>query len=282
MIILEGLVLLGYSRGWGFGITVRLYCMAVFAILIISVPFCHKEMLGHIRVGKKINRNVVFILSATVITVFAILFLIKPDTSSDFTADAVNTILSTDTVLKYDYLTGFPLTAEPSWKAKLDFLPFLYSALAKIFHLDAGNVVYNSGPVWAMMLYIMVYGLWADELYKDDINAGLKKAFFVSGVVILSFCGAFSAMSIYYYQTFEGFRGEPVCYGVLIPFCIYELLIFYRNKKWQSIIYFMMAAVSAVLVTTPAKGIVPCIIIFAAGSLVAMGYKLRRCVKCLQ
>ena len=282
MMILEGLVLLSYRQAWGFNITVRLYCAVVLLILLISVPLCYKKIMGHIKVGKRINPNAVFILCATVFTVFVVLFLRKPDTSADFTADAVNTILSTDTVLKYDYLTGYPLTAEPSWKAKLDFLPFLYGALARIFNLDAVDVVYNCAPVWAMSLYLMVYGLWAAELYKDDKNAELKKAFFVAGVCILSFCGAFSAKSIFYYQTFEGFRGEPVCYGVLMPFCIYELLTLYRNKKWQSVIYFMMAVASAVLVTTPAKGLVPSIIIFAAGSLVAIGYRLRRCVKCLQ
>ena len=282
MIISQTTVLICYYLGFSFGTYVRILCMVMILLLILSLFICQKEILYHIRIRKKVNKNAVAIIVFMGAIEFLALILLMPDVAGDFTADSVNTLLATNTIFGYDYLTGFPLSGEPTIKMQLDGLPFLYGAMARVFHTKGISIVYDCAPIWAMSLCLMVYGLWAGALYGRGNNEELKRAIFVAGVCAVSLCGAFSAKSLFYYQTFEGFRGEPICDGIIVPFCLYELFELYRNKKWQSVVYIVAAVLAAMLVTTPAKGLVPCAIIITAGTLVAAGYRLRRYVKCLQ
>jgi hypothetical protein len=282
MITSQVVVLICYYSGFTFSTYVRLMCMIMVLVLILSLFICQKDVLYHIKIRKKVNRNAVVVIVLMGAIEFLALLILMPDVAGDFTADAVNTLLTTDTIFGYDYLTGYPLSGEPSVKLQLDGLPFLYAGMAKIFHAKGITIVYDCAPIWAMTLCLMVYGLWAGALYGRDNNDELKRAIFVAGVCAVSICGAFSAKSLFYYQTFEGFRGEPICDGIIVPFCLYELFELYRNKKWQSVVYIVVAVLSAMLVTTPAKGLVPCAIIITAATVVALGYRLRRYVKCLQ
>lgn len=276
---LEAFVLTGYSMGLGFKLVVKMFCF--FQLLLCSLIgfIFRKDIIKQLIIEKPVSHIAIGCIVGLFLINSLVFILVEPNISGDYTAESVNTLLTTDRMFEYDYLTGMPLTGEVSIKDKLDELPFLYGSIAYIFDVETDELIYHSIPIWGMALCLMVYILWAGVLYDGDENSSIRKIMFVGAVSAICLCGAFSADCLFYYQIFEGFRGESICYGIIVPYCVYELLQLLRNKKWQSFIYILMAVFSAVLITSPAKALIPCTIVISTGCLIALGYRLGRYVK---
>ena len=98
MIISQTTVLICYYLGFSFGTYVRILCMVMILLLILSLFICQKEFLYHIRIRKKVNKNAVAIIVFMGAIEFLALILLMPDVAGDFTADSVNTLLATNTI----------------------------------------------------------------------------------------------------------------------------------------------------------------------------------------
>lgn len=148
------------------------------------------------------------------------LFLYVPAVGADTTVETVYATLLTDTVFRYNPVTGSALQFGMYPVYKLASLPLLYSACINFCRLDVRLFLHILIPVWILLLNYL-------------LTAGLSRLFFKGQkekqYIFLLFYGLLNVMGDYHETTYaylllhEGWKGSAVSSAVIVPFALYLL-----------------------------------------------------------
>ena len=279
-ILWEADILLCDALHLDFYFTVKMFSALLFTLFVFSLVLCRKEIHDRLIMNEVIQWYPVIIIGIVVLIQIVVFIFISPDTKGNNIIETVNTCIETGTVYQYDPLTGAPLENELTFEEKLVSLPYFYAYICELFGAKSSIVVYRCMPMCIMFFSIMVYSLWADSFFVNDSRKIVKMAYFIAGVGLVFLCGSFAGDSLFYYQMQKGYTGETICFSVFVPFVMYECYVCIAEKKWQSIVYLFIVLMDSLFISDYQKGIVPLGISLVICCLIAIGYRIRRYVKC--
>lgn len=263
-----------------FKLVAYFYTAFLLAIVVLAAFVSIKKLVAGNFLNNPIDKWIVaFVLATIVLEVICIIFVV-PDNTGDYTVETVNTTLSTNTIYNYNPMTGARFANEMTFRGKLVSLPLFYAYLAYLFSGNVPFLVYKCITVWGILLKTMCFFLWGKTLFGKSEQRDRQIAFFVVGLGILNLCGLFSVKSIFYYQIFRGFRGEAICHGILIPYCLYAYYMVVTEKQVKNIAYLIMAVAATIAMVDIQKGLMPCLFSLIICLLITGGYRFRRWIKC--
>lgn len=150
-----------------------------------------------------------------------------PDVTGDFTLETVNTTLETDSIYQYNSLTGMVIEEGMPIRQQILTLPFLLAFLSDIFRIDAAVLLYRLFPCYVLLLTALVYSCWGRLIFPGQ--SGRQYGFlFVISLLILA--GDYAGLAPAALILHQGFTGNAVCAGVVLPFSMYLCM----GKKWFS------------------------------------------------
>lgn len=282
LLLWEAIILPSIKLLASFAVVSVTYSIILIGIVVLSLILARKFIAQNMRVSEPISPVPVIIIGIILGIQIAFFFLFYPDRNYDFTLETVNTTLESDLIYENHPGMGSTFLYGITFRGKIVTFPLFIAYLAKLFPGNVPCLVYRSIPTWTLFCSFMVYGLWAKALFTEDKQGKKKGTFFLLGVGLLNIFGSFSKDCIFYYQMFRGFSGDTFCYTVLIPYAVYRSFQLFYNKKYGSVIYIMMVAMTCLCVTDVKKGFVPMIICMVISGIVALGYRIRRWLKCRQ
>lgn len=280
VLILWSVVLNAFDlMGFSFSTISRIFTIILLIIFFLSLLICRTEIRQQLKMDRGISVVAVLIVSVTYLIMFVCLFLISPDTDYSCTVETVNSLRITNDAFSFNPYTGQPVESV-SILERLNSLPYFYGYIAEVFNAKTSSVLYRAIPAWVMALSFMAYSEWAEFFFGKEKKQRFGIAFFICGLGIINLCGTFSANSVYYCQMLKGFTGEALCFGTIIPFCVSECFVHLRNKKHLSGIYILMCIVTASNAGGLEKGFIPVVTTVCICVGIALGYRLRRYLKC--
>lgn len=148
-----------------------------------------------------------------------------PDLTGDFTLETVNTTLATDRIYAYNSLTGQVIEAGMPIRQQILTMPFFLAFLSHVFRVDAAVLLYQIIPCYVLALAVLVYSRWGAILFPKQ--TGRQFGFlFVIGILLLA--GDYARLAPAALILHQGFTGNALCAGVIIPFAICQCM----RKKW--------------------------------------------------
>ena len=148
-----------------------------------------------------------------------------PDLTGDFTLETVNTTLATDSIYEYNSLTGQVIEEGMPIRQQILTLPFFLAFLSKVFGIDAAGLLYQIFPCYVLILIALVYSRWGTLLFPNQAGRQKGFLFIVSFLLLVGDYGRFAPAALILHQ---GFTGNAVCVGVVLPFAIYLCM----RGKW--------------------------------------------------
>ena len=190
-----------------------------------------------------------------------------PDVRGDFTMETLRTTLETDTIYEYNSLTGLKLSEGMPIRQQILTVPFFLAFLTDFFHLPATLLVYRIFPCIVLLWTALVYARWGSLLFSKQRE---KESAFLFLVCVLLLAGDYAALAPASLLLHQGFTGNAVCAGVVLPFVMYLCM----KKKWLAAVYGAAAEVFLVWTTYGLGFSAWCILIF--GILGISGYLLKK------
>ena len=215
---------------------------------------------------------VIIIIALQVVCIFCI----QPDTSGDFSAETINVTLTNDSMYEINPMTGREFLSGMTFRGKMVTLPLFYAYIAKLFGYDSITTAYRVIPVWGLYLNMIVYYLWACMLFPDKNKNNNSKTMFLLGVGVLNIAGLFSKNSLFYCILLRGFRGETICYALVVPFIAYACFEAWKHKDYYMYVYVVMALASTCVLADIQVGLMSCAMSLLLCLLIALGYRIRR------
>lgn len=174
------------------------------------------------------DRESVLFCTLTLLVIFLCLarIWVEPaDTAGDFTLETVRTTLETDSIYQYNSLTGQRIEEGMPIRQQLLTLPFFLAFLSKWLSVDVPLLVYRFFPCFVLLLSLLVYGRWAEFLFPSQRK---KQSGFLFLVSFLILAGDYAKLSPAALLLHQGFTGNALCAGVILPFAICLCM----KKKW--------------------------------------------------
>lgn len=148
-----------------------------------------------------------------------------PDVTGDFTLETIQTTLSTDSIYQYNSLTGMAIEEGMPIRQQILTMPFFLAFLSDVFKVEASVLLYKIFPCYTLLLTILVYTRWAGVLFVKQRERQTGFLFIIS---VLLFLGDYAQAAPAALMLHQGYTGNAVCAGVVIPFAIYACM----SKKW--------------------------------------------------
>lgn len=292
LVIFEGFVLVAQRINLSFNRMCIFYSVLLILIVAINAVFLSKRIYENLVVKEPISIEPIVMIVVIILIQVAGFFILMPDVTADYTLETVNTTIVSDSIYKYNPGTGKVFQNGLTLRGGIVTLPIFYAYLEKVFnHVSisgndfTGNIaclIYRAIPTWGLLLSFICYGTWANYLFKKDKRIQLKVAIFLTGLGLLNICGMFSKNCIFYNQMFRGFRGETICFSVIIPYAIYCLMKMINNKNNVKWINVLLALLCTVMLVDYQKGFVPTVIAILICIAIHFINRLGRWLKCRQ
>ncbi len=197
------------------------------------------------------------VLTAAVLALCVVRILTgAPDVTGDFTLETVNTTLDTDSIYQYNSLTGIIVEEGMPIRQQILTLPFFLAFLSDVFRMDATVLLYQFFPCYVLLLTALVYSRWGRLVFSGQ--SGRQKGF-VFIVSLLIFVGDYARLSPAALLLHQGFTGNAVCAGVVIPFAIYLCM----REKWL-LVLLCIGAELFLIWTTYGLGFCVCVLLLFA------------------
>ena len=159
------------------------------------------------------------ILTLAVILLCCVRIWMEPaDTAGDFTLETIRTTLETDSIYQYNSLTGQRIEEGMPIRQQLLTLPFFLAFLSKWLSMDATLLVYRFFPCFVLLLSLLVYGRWGAFLFPRQRQ---KQSGFLFVISFMILAGDYARLAPAAILLHQGFTGNAVCVGVILPFTIY-------------------------------------------------------------
>lgn len=263
-----------------FGVLVRLYSVFLCALLLATFIMFGSAIRESIHVNEVPSvRNVLSIMAVLFIQFIAI-FITFPDNRFDYTVEMINTTITTNHIYLTHPGTGSALMLGMKPNGKIVTLPLFYSFLMKIMGGSPLVLTYKIIPVWTLLLSYCSYALLAKALFEGRKAEKGKVVFFLVALGALNLLGTLSSGSIFYYQLYRGFRGETICYSVLLPYVLYLMHRIMIKSDYKSIFILIMVLFSSLALCWYSTGFVPLFIGIVICLIVFAGYRIKRRVRC--
>lgn len=146
--------------------------------------------------------------------------------TGDMTAEAVNTILATDTVCQVNPMTGQAYVQGMPMRLKILCLPTFYAFFCKLLHVSATQLVWVAVPVITLLLSYFAFATVAKALFAEDAR---KRGIFLIFVVLILWVGNYMYGMDGFAVQYAGFRGVSIRMAVLLPYTFGLIL----RKKWR-------------------------------------------------
>ena len=148
-----------------------------------------------------------------------------PDVTGDFTLETIRTTLQTDSIYQYNSLTGQILEEGMPLRKQILTLPFFQAFLSEFFDIEVTLLLYKIFPCYTLFLTILVYSRFAGTLLVKQKDHQMIFMFII-GFMLLVGDYAYAAPGAL--MLHQGFTGNAICAGVIIPFAVYACM----NRKW--------------------------------------------------
>lgn len=186
-----------------------------------------ERLKGFCRSWGQNRESLIFSIAVLVLLLLCVTRILTetPDISDDFTLETMKTTLSTDTIYQYNSLTGMVIEEGMPIRQQILTLPFFLAFLSDIFHVDAAALLYKIFPCYVLVLALLVYGRWASFLFQKQRE---RQSGFLMLVSLLILVGDYAGMAPASLMLHQGFTGNALCAGVVIPFAICLCM----QKRW--------------------------------------------------
>ena len=166
-----------------------------------------------------------FLTFAVVLLCILRIFTETPDIRGDFTLETMRTTLSTNTIYQYDSFTGMVIEEGMPIRQQVLTLPFFLAFLSHVFRVEETLLLYRIFPCFVLVLALLVYGRWGGILFPSQRQ---KQIGFLLVVSVMLLAGDYTDMAPGTLLLHQGFTGNGVCAGFVIPYAIYLCM----RKKW--------------------------------------------------
>lgn len=265
-----------------FHITCRMFSLFLLAVIVLALLFNGKRMAKNIRINNPVDLkpciHVLLILAIQIIC----FFVLMPDKTMDQTIETVNMTLASDSFYGNHPGTGEAYTGGMTVRGVFVSLPYFFSYVYSLFEGNTACFVYRAMPMWSLFLSFICYGLWARLLFENEERIDGKISIFLTGLGLLNLSGMFSKDCIFYSQMFRGFRGETICFVMILPYCIYVLLEMICKKNNKKVIYIIMALLAELTIADHEKCFIPTIACILLGIIMCQCVRFWRWIKCRQ
>lgn len=148
--------------------------------------------------------------------------------TGDMTVETVNTMLITDTIYRFNPMTGQPYVLGMPLRLKLLCLPTLYAILCELFGMNAAYLVWRVVPVLVLLCSYLAFAAVAKALFP----AGHKqRALFLVLVALLMWVGTNAYGMDGFGLQYSAWRGVSLRAGILLPYTFSLLL----RKSWRPV-----------------------------------------------
>lgn len=148
-----------------------------------------------------------------------------PDVTGDFTLETIRTTLQTDSIYQYNSLTGQVLEEGMPIRQQILTLPFFQAFLSVFFNVEVTLILYKIFPCYTLFLTLLVYSRFAGTLFLKQKEHQMIFMFIISFMLLV---GDYAYAAPAALMLHQGFTGNAMCAGVIIPFGIYACI----NRKW--------------------------------------------------
>lgn len=167
-----------------------------------------------------------YLLTFVVILLCCVRIWVEPaDTAGDFTLETIRTTMEKDSIYQYNSLTGQQLAEGMPIRQQLLTLPFFLAFLSGWISVDAPLLAYRIFPCFVLLLSLLVYGRWGAFLFPRQRQ---KQSGFLFVVSFLILAGDYARLAPSALLLHQGFTGNALCAGVILPFVIYLCM----KGKW--------------------------------------------------
>lgn len=149
--------------------------------------------------------------------------------AGDMTLETVQSFLEHDSLYRVHPLTGQPYEVGVPLRIQILCLPTLYASICSAFGLAPKAVVWTLMPIYFLLCSYLVYYLLGDRLFGKKV---LYKSCFLLLVVLLNGWGTYAYGMDGLGLLYQGFRGESVRAGILLPYVLCQVL----DHKWWSVL----------------------------------------------
>lgn len=164
----------------------------------------------------------------TLITLFLCVIRIltgEPDVTGDFTLETIRTTLQTDTIYQYNSFTGMLLAEGMPIRQQILTMPFYLAFLSEFFGVGVELVIYRVFPCFVLLMGFLVYTRLAGVLFPENKE---KQTVFMFVICFMILVGDYAHAAPAALMLHQGFTGNALCVGVVIPFVIYACL----RRNW--------------------------------------------------
>lgn len=263
-----------------FSVLVRLYSVFLCAVFLATFIMFGKDIHDSHHINEAPSLKGALGILAILLIQIAFIFVIYPDHTFDFTVEMINTTLASNHIYLNHPGTGEAFSLGMKTGGKIVTLPLFYSLINKISGGSPLVLVYKIVPVWTLLLSYCSYSLLAKGLFEGRKAEKGKVLFFLVALGVLNLLGTLSSGSIFYYQLYRGFRGETICYSVLLPYTLYLMHRILVKEEWKSIFFLVMVLFSSLALCWYSTGFVPLTISVLICLIVYTGYRIKRRVRC--
>ena len=146
----------------------------------------------------------------------------------DIVLETVNTTVSTGTMFTHHPLTGMIMDGGMISSKKIVTLPLFYAVCVQMFGIDAKYFLYLVVNGWILVCSYYACGL----LFTKVTNVTRTKMYvywIVYGLLLLA--GDYHKSTLTYRLLYQGYEGMTICFGVLMPYLLYVILLWYRRES---------------------------------------------------
>lgn len=174
--------------------------------------------------------------------VLARITLSEPVLEGDFTLETLNTTITTDSIYRYNSLTGQLIENGMPIRQQILTLPVLLAFFADIFEVDAALLVFRIWPCLVAFMCFLVYHRIANYLLPDEFE---KRLMFINLFAFMMLVGDCGVMSPTFLLVYKGFSGYSLLANVILPFLLASLV----RKQWGQAALCLAAEVFVVWTT---------------------------------
>ncbi len=250
---------------------VRLYLIAISLLMLIGVVVtvfdvkkCGREYsvkartFAFFRAWFKGREAMLFTVLTLIMLILCMVRILagEPDITGDFTLETIRTTLQTDSIYRYNSLTGMILTEGMPIRQQILTLPFCLAFLSEFFGVELTLVVHKIFPCFVLLLGFLVYSRLAGILFERDKT---KQIIFMFVICFMILVGDYAHAVPAALMLHQGFTGNALCAGVVVPFVVYACL----RRKWLIAVLCVVAELFLVWTTYGMGFCVLVILIFA-------------------
>lgn len=155
-------------------------------------------------------------------------FLYIPDTGGDTMTETISVAVLTDTIFRYDPVTGKLLANGMYPLFKLASLPLLYGGVYKLSGMEMQDFLYCAVPIWMLLVNYAVLRVWSCTLFREQKE---KRNLFLIFANLLILMGDNGGISYAHDLLHHGWRSTTMAMTVFLigAWILFEMLV---KKEW--------------------------------------------------